>query len=92
MLDEPTTSLTSRDTEILFDIIRKIKEENKAIIFISHKLEEIFLLANVITVFRNGKKVAFSPHKGCRYKLGHPADDRSRSGSESAVLFYKGVG
>ena len=63
MLDEPTTSLTSRDTEILFDIIRKIKEENKAIIFISHKLEEIFLLANVITVFRNGKKVAFSPTK-----------------------------
>lgn len=58
MLDEPTTSLTSRDTEILFDIVRKIKKENKAIIFISHKLEEIFLLADVITVFRNGKKVA----------------------------------
>lgn len=58
MLDEPTTSLTSRDTEILFDIVRKIKKENKAIIFISHKLEEIFLLADVITVFRNGRKVA----------------------------------
>lgn len=52
MLDEPTTSLTTQDTEILFDIVRKIKEENKAIIFISHKLEEIFLLADVITVFR----------------------------------------
>lgn len=64
MLDEPTTSLTSRDTEILFDIVKKIKEENKAIIFISHKLEEIFSLADVITVFRNGKKVAFSEIKG----------------------------
>ena len=63
MLDEPTTSLTSRDTEILFDIVKKIKEENKAIIFISHKLEEIFSLADVITVFRNGKKVAFSDIK-----------------------------
>lgn len=63
MLDEPTTSLTSRDTEILFDIVKKIKEENKAIIFISHKLEEIFSLADVITVFRNGKKVAFSEIK-----------------------------
>ena len=63
MLDEPTTSLTSRDTQILFDIVEKIKKENKAIIFISHKLEEIFQLADVITVFRNGKKVAYSEIK-----------------------------
>ncbi len=63
MLDEPTTSLTSRDTEILFDIVKKIQKENKAIIFISHKLEEIFSLAEVITVFRNGKKVAYSDLK-----------------------------
>ena len=58
MLDEPTTSLTTSDTEILFDIVKDIKKENKAIIFISHKLEEIFALGDVITVFRNGKKVA----------------------------------
>ena len=63
MLDEPTTSLTSKDTEILFDIVKKIKKENKAIIFISHKLEEIFQLADVITVFHNGKKVAYSELK-----------------------------
>ena len=41
----------------------KIRKENKAIIFISHKLEEIFQLADVITVFRNGKKVAYSEIK-----------------------------
>lgn len=58
MLDEPTTSLTTSDTEILFDIVKEIKKENKAIIFISHKLEEIFSLGDVITVFRNGKRVA----------------------------------
>lgn len=58
MLDEPTTSLTTSDTEILFDIVKGIKKENKAIIFISHKLEEIFALGDVITVFRNGKRVA----------------------------------
>ncbi len=63
MLDEPTTSLTTRDTEILFDIVRKIKAENKSVIFISHKLEEIFALGDVITVFRNGKKVAYSELK-----------------------------
>ncbi len=61
MLDEPTTSLTTKDTEILFDIIAEIKKDNKAIIFISHKLEEIFQLSDEITVFRNGKKVAYSP-------------------------------
>lgn len=58
MLDEPTTSLTTDDTEILFDIIRRIQKEGKAVIFISHKLEEIFALGDVITVFRNGKRVA----------------------------------
>lgn len=60
MLDEPTTSLTTSDTQILFEIVKKIKEENKAVIFISHKLEEIFALGDVITVFRNGRKVAYS--------------------------------
>lgn len=60
MLDEPTTSLTTKDTQILFEIIREIKAKNKAVIFISHKLEEIFALGDVITVFRNGKKVAYS--------------------------------
>lgn len=60
MLDEPTTSLTTNDTKILFDIVRKVKEENKAVIFISHKLEEIFQLGDVITVFRNGKKVDYA--------------------------------
>lgn len=63
MLDEPTTSLTTKDTQILFEVIRKIKEENKAVIFISHKLEEIFALGDVITVFRNGTKVAYSELK-----------------------------
>ncbi|GKX27670.1 sugar ABC transporter ATP-binding protein [Vallitalea longa] len=60
MLDEPTTSLTTEDTQLLFDIVEQIKKDNKAIIFISHKLEEIFSLGDVITVFRNGKKVVYS--------------------------------
>ena len=60
MLDEPTTSLTTSDTQVLFEIIKRVKEENKAVIFISHKLEEIFALGDVLTVFRNGKKVAYA--------------------------------
>jgi len=63
IFDEPTTSLTTKDTEVLFEIIRDLKRQNKAIIFISHKLEEVFELGDVITVFRNGEKVAYSDIK-----------------------------
>ncbi len=58
VLDEPTTSLTIHDTQRLFDVIYQIKDTGKAIIFISHKLDEIFTLADDITVMRNGEKVA----------------------------------
>ncbi|MDR1256624.1 MAG: sugar ABC transporter ATP-binding protein [Spirochaetaceae bacterium] len=61
MLDEPTTSLTSTEAERLFDVLRELKERGKAIIFISHKLEEIFAIGDEITVLRNGKKAAYSP-------------------------------
>ena len=60
MLDEPTTSLTVKDTRILFDIVKRIAGENKAVVFISHKLEEIFELCDVITVFRNGKRISYA--------------------------------
>ena len=63
ILDEPTTSLTTEDTKILFDFIKEIKEHNKSVVFISHKLEEIFELGDVITIFKNGQKVAFSDIK-----------------------------
>ena len=63
ILDEPTTSLTNEDASILFDFIREIKDQGKSVIFISHKLEEIFALGDVITVFRNGQNVAFSEMK-----------------------------
>ncbi len=59
MLDEPTTSLTTKDAQLLFEVIREIRRQNKSIIFISHKLEEIFDIADEITVFRNGAKVAY---------------------------------
>ncbi len=58
MLDEPTTSLTTEDTILLFETIKQLKKENKAIVFISHKLEEVFTVGDLVTVFRNGRKVA----------------------------------
>ncbi|MDR3356155.1 MAG: sugar ABC transporter ATP-binding protein [Spirochaetaceae bacterium] len=60
ILDEPTTSLTSTEAERLFDVLKELKSRGKAVIFISHKLEEIFAIGDDITVLRNGKKVASS--------------------------------
>ncbi|GHU13752.1 sugar ABC transporter ATP-binding protein [Spirochaetia bacterium] len=58
LLDEPTTSLTQEDTEKLFETIEQLKKENKAIVFISHKLEEVFHIGDNAAVFRNGRQVA----------------------------------
>lgn len=61
ILDEPTTSLTERETERLFVIVRKLKSEGRSIIFISHKLDEIFAIGDDITVLRNGQQVGHAP-------------------------------
>lgn len=58
LLDEPTTSLTQRDAGVLFDIVRAVRASGKSVIFISHKLPEIFALGDVVSVFRNGKNAA----------------------------------
>lgn len=61
IMDEPTSSLTVAETEHLFNIIRKLKAEGRSIIYISHKLEEIFEIADEITVLRDGKYITSSP-------------------------------
>lgn len=54
VMDEPTSSLTNREVEILFDQIRKLKERNIAVIYISHKMDEIEAICDRITVLRDG--------------------------------------
>lgn len=58
VMDEPTTSLNRHETESLFNIIRELKKQGKSIIYISHRLEEIMLLADRSTVLRDGNRVA----------------------------------
>ena len=55
MLDEPTSSLTQFEADILFDILRKLRSEGVIMIFVSHKLEEVQLIADRVTVFRDGR-------------------------------------
>jgi len=57
IMDEPTSALTLKEVEYLYKIIRKLKSEGKAIIFISHKFEEIFEIADYFTVLRDGKYI-----------------------------------
>ena len=56
-MDEPTSSLTDKEVEYLFKIIMDLKEQNVSIIYISHKLEELFAISDRITVMRDGGTV-----------------------------------
>jgi len=57
IMDEPTSALTNKEVEQLFKIIRRLKEEGKAIIYISHKLDEIFTICDRVTVLRDGEYI-----------------------------------
>jgi len=58
IMDEPTSALSDKESEMLFKIIYDLKSKGVAIIYISHKLEEIFQIADRITVLRDGKFIA----------------------------------
>lgn len=60
-MDEPTASLSEIETEILFKVIRDLREQGIAIIYISHRLDEIMEICDDITVMRDGKKILTLP-------------------------------
>ncbi|MCX8011495.1 MAG: sugar ABC transporter ATP-binding protein, partial [Ignavibacteria bacterium] len=60
-LDEPSAPLTDKELENLFELIRKLKKENVGIIYISHRLDEIFEIGDRETVLRDGKWINTSP-------------------------------
>ena len=57
ILDEPTSSLTPQEKNALFGIIRKLREQGMGIVYISHRLEEVFEIADRVTVLKDGKLV-----------------------------------
>jgi ribose transport system ATP-binding protein len=60
VLDEPTSSLDDRESQMLFHLLLRLREDGTGIIFVSHKLNEIFRIADRITVFRDGEYIATS--------------------------------
>lgn len=61
IMDEPTSSLTNREVDTLFEIIDKLKKQNIAIIYISHKIDEILTISDEITILRDGQYVGTWP-------------------------------
>lgn len=57
IMDEPTSAITNKEVEILFKKIAELKERGASIIYISHKMDEIFRIADEITIFRDGKSI-----------------------------------
>jgi len=60
-LDEPTSSLSHGETEVLFKLVRALRADGRALIYISHRLDEIYALCDACTIFRDGRKVASHP-------------------------------
>jgi len=56
-LDEPTSPLTAVETERLFEVMRELKARGKSMIFVTHRVEEVFAVADRVTVLRDGYKV-----------------------------------
>jgi len=61
IMDEPTSAITDREADKLFEVIFRLKAEQKGIIYISHKMDEIFRVSDDITVYRDGTHIGSAP-------------------------------
>jgi len=61
VMDEPTAALTDDEITVLFDVIRRLRSQGVALLYVSHRLDEVFELADRITVFRDGARVDTRP-------------------------------
>lgn len=57
LLDEPTASITPNEAERLFRVVEKLKNDGRSVLFVSHKLEEVFQICDTVTVLRDGSSV-----------------------------------
>ncbi len=60
LMDEPTASITPHESEVLFDLLRRLRDDGVSIVFVSHKLEEVFALCDRVTVLRDGRNACES--------------------------------
>ena len=63
IMDEPTSSLDEREVSVLFDVIRQLKQSGISVIFVSHKLDELYAVCDRVTIMRDGRTVKTSDMK-----------------------------
>ena len=85
IMDEPTAAITDREVELLFEHIRKLKESGVAIIYISHRMDEIFAICDSVTVYRDGQYIG----RGTTKELDEAALIRMMVGREITDVFPK---
>ncbi|HWK83535.1 MAG TPA: sugar ABC transporter ATP-binding protein [Caldimonas sp.] len=84
-LDEPTAVLSTGERARLFDIVAELKRRGLLVLFVSHRLDEVFQIADRVTVLRNGRRVFGAATTDVtraelvRQMVGHDVDDRSRA-------------
>ncbi|MBJ6125035.1 sugar ABC transporter ATP-binding protein [Microvirga splendida] len=61
IMDEPTSSLDEREVEVLFEVIRQLKASGVSVIFVSHKLDELYAVCDRVTIMRDGRTVQVAP-------------------------------
>ena len=67
IMDEPTSAITESEVETLFKVIEQLRKDNKAIVYISHKLNELFKIADNYIVLRDGKTIESGNMKSINY-------------------------
>jgi len=84
VMDEPTSSLARSETEVLFGLIRRLRDRGIAIVYISHRMEEVFEIVDRITVLRDGRQVitaeasAMTLESAIEHIVGHSIEDGFR--------------
>ncbi len=63
IMDEPTASLSAHEVEQLFELTRSLRDQGVSILFISHRMDEVFQIADRVTIFRDGKWISTLPRK-----------------------------
>lgn len=93
ILDEATSALGVEDRELVFERVRKLREEGVLVIFISHHLDEILELSDVVTILRSGESVAELPNQGLKgdelLRLMSPPQEERSGASPSADEFSR---
>ena len=85
IMDEPTASLSAHEVGQLFKLVRDLRDQGVAILFVSHRLEEVFEIADKVTVFRDGRLISTAPRAEATPQRRDRRHGRPRDGPAQAA-------